>query len=64
MQFLLLLPQLPHARDSELLDRGVSAGRSDAVRRGRTLILSMVDAIRRRLGMGHRGPALINPHKS
>jgi hypothetical protein len=64
MQFLLLLPQLPHARDIGLLHRGVNDGRSGAVRDRRTLILSTVDVVRRRLGMGRRGAALINTHLS
>lgn len=64
MQFLLLLPELPHSHDDGLLDHGVNDRRSSAIRYGRTLILSAADAFRRRLGVGHSRSNQINPRLS
>ena len=64
MQFLLLLPELPHAHDGGLLDRDGNAGRFSAVRHGRSLVLSAANAIRRRLGVRQRRPELIELHLS
>jgi hypothetical protein len=51
MQFLLLLPELPHAHDRWLLDRDVGECRSSAVRGGWTLVLSATAAAWRWLGV-------------
>ena len=64
MQFLLLLPELPHARDRWLLDRDVNECRSRAVRRGWTLVSSATAAAWRRLAVRHRWSdlnMLLNP---
>jgi hypothetical protein len=53
MQFLLLLPELPHAHDRWLLDRDVNECRSRAVRGAWTLVLSATAAAWRRLGVRH-----------
>lgn len=54
MQFLLLLPKLPHARDGGLLDRGGDDKRSAAVRHGWLFLSTAAAALRRRLGVGKR----------
>jgi hypothetical protein len=54
MQFLLLLPELPHARDRWLLDRDVNECRSSAVGGAWTLVLSATAAAWRRLAVRHR----------
>jgi hypothetical protein len=64
MRFLLLLPELPRARYGALLDRGINHGRTSAVRRGRTLVLSAADVLGRRLGVGHRRIDPVDPRLS
>lgn len=64
MQFLLLLPELPRARYGALLDHGVNHGRSSAFRHARTLVLSTVGVLGRRLGVGHRRIDPVDPRLS
>jgi len=59
MRFLLLLPELPRAREAGLPDRGLQSGLSAVVRR--SLIANMADVVRRRLGVGHRAPDRSSP---
>ena len=64
MQFLLLLPELPHAHDLRLLDRDLNECRSRAVRCGWTLVSSATAAAWRRLAVRHRWSdlnMLLNP---
>jgi hypothetical protein len=61
MQFLLLLPELPRARETGLPDRGAKAGRSHTLRT--RLISNLTDVAWRRLGLS-RAPDRISPRSS
>jgi hypothetical protein len=61
MQFILLLPQLPHADDGRVLERLVNDGRPSAVRRGRTSMLATADFVWRRLGVAYDRSGLFKP---
>jgi hypothetical protein len=54
MRFLLLLPEVPRAREAGLPNRGLQSEHCPAVRR--SLIANMADVVRRHLGLGHRAP--------
>jgi hypothetical protein len=54
MQFLLLLPELPHAHRGGFLSGRGNAGRSSTIRQGRSFVLSAAEVVGCRLGVARR----------
>jgi hypothetical protein len=62
MRFLLLLPEVPRAREDGFPERDLQCGRP---RTGcGKLIANVVDVVRNRLGVGYRAPDRTNPRLS
>jgi hypothetical protein len=58
MRFLLLLPEVPRAREAGFPNRGLQSEHSPV---RRSLIANMADVVRRHLGVGHRAPDQSRP---